>query len=157
MKNGIFMALVFIGLGWSFEVFGQSGVKSIKLSRLSEIPQKEIWTYLNALENQHSLPDSIFGLSTSGDFAWSGFFLSLCGYNAAAKNLNKIGQEMPIIPENKMLELGKLCFEKDFQGTTFSQLYLLKSLSFFGKNLQTNILWQSFRILFRENIKPLQT
>jgi hypothetical protein len=137
----IFLILCF---STSLGIFGQRVGWMNKLPKITEIPKNEVWTYLKVLENQKELPDTIFGLATSGDFGWSGFFLSLCEYNAVAESLKNDKEPTPIIPTQKMLELGKLCFLKDYKGTTFSQLYLLKSLSFFGNDLKSNALWNSF-------------
>jgi hypothetical protein len=97
----------------------------------------EMTAHLNEIKSYDPAPDKIFGAGTTGEYTWGSFMNSVGAY-AALTQRSKLGDH------DLAREVGQVgLLEYRLKGTRFSQLYGVLALRFFGKNLDTNPVWQS--------------
>jgi hypothetical protein len=98
---------------------------------------QEMTAHLNEIKSYDPAPDKIFGAGTTGEYTWGSFMNSVGAY-AALTDRRKLGDH------DLAREVGQIgLLEYRLKGTRFSQLYGVLGLRFFGKDLDTNPVWQS--------------
>jgi hypothetical protein len=98
---------------------------------------QEMTAHLNEIKSYDPSPDRVFGAGTTGEYTWGSFMNSVGAY-AAMSGRTKLGDH------DLAREVGQVgLLEYRLKGTRFSQLYGVLALRYFGKNLDTNPVWQS--------------
>ncbi|HBB87701.1 MAG TPA: hypothetical protein DC047_08815 [Blastocatellia bacterium] len=98
---------------------------------------REMTAHLNEIKSYDPAPDKIFGAGTTGEYTW-GSFMNSVGAFAAMTDKSKLGDH------DLAREVGQVgLLEYRLQSTRFSQLYGVLALRYFGKNLDSNPVWQS--------------
>jgi hypothetical protein len=98
---------------------------------------QEMTAHLNEIKSYDPAPDKVFGAGTTGEYTWGSFINSIGAY-AALTESSKLGDRDLA---HEVAQVGLL--EYRLKGTRFSQLYAVLGLRYFGKNLDTNPVWQS--------------
>jgi hypothetical protein len=97
----------------------------------------EMSAHLNEIKSYDPAPDKVFGAGTTGEYTWGSFMNSVGAYSAMTAR-TKLGDR------DLAREVGQVgLLEYRLKGTRFSQLYGVLALRYFGKNLETNPVWQS--------------
>src|SRR5882762_4883890 len=98
---------------------------------------QEMLAHLNEIKSYDPAPDKIFGAGTTGEYTWGSFANSVGAFAALTEN-SKLGDH------DLAREVGQIgLLEYRLKGTRFSQLYGVLALRYFGKDLDTNPVWQS--------------
>lgn len=98
---------------------------------------KEMTAHLNEIKSYDPAPNKVFDAGTTGEYTWGSFMNSVGAY-AALTERRKLGDH------DLAREVGQVgLLEYRLKGTRFSQLYGVLALRYFGKNLDTNPVWQS--------------
>jgi hypothetical protein len=98
---------------------------------------QEMTAHLNEIKSYNPAPDKIFAAGTTGEYTW-GSFMNSIGAVAALTERSKLGER------DLAREVGQIgLLEYRLKSTRFSQLYGVLALRYFGKNLDTNPVWQS--------------
>jgi hypothetical protein len=98
---------------------------------------QEMTAHLNEIKSYDPAPDKIFGAGATGEYTW-GSFMNSVGAFAALTGRSKLGDH------DLAREVGQVgLLEYRLKGTRFSQLYGVLALRYFGKDLDTNPVWQS--------------
>jgi hypothetical protein len=96
----------------------------------------EMTAHLNEIKSYDPAPDKVFGAGTTGEYTWGSFMNSVGAY-AALTERSKLGDH------DLAREVGQIgLLEYRLKGTRFSQLYGVLALRYFGKDLDTNPVWQ---------------
>jgi hypothetical protein len=98
---------------------------------------KEVSAHLSDIKSYDPAPDKVFNAGASGEYTWGTFMNTLGAYFALSKNRNLGGRDLA----NEVGQIGLL--EHRLGGTRFSQLYAVLGLRNFGRDLNTNPVWQS--------------
>src|SRR5882762_1662869 len=99
--------------------------------------EQEMTAHLNDIKSYDPAPDKVFSASTTGEFTW-GTFMNAVGAYAALTNKRTLGTH------DLAREVGEIgLLEYRLKGTRFSQLYGVLALRSFGRDLNTNPVWQS--------------
>ena len=98
---------------------------------------QEMTAHLNEIKSYDPAPDKIFGAGTTGEYTWGSFMNSVGAYAALTERSKLDGHDLA----REVGQVGLL--EYRLKGTRFSQLYGVLGLRYFGKNLETNPVWQS--------------
>src|SRR4029077_21058304 len=97
---------------------------------------QEMTAHLNEIKSYDPAPDKVFGAGTTGEYTW-GSFMNSVGAFAAMTERTKLGDR------DLAREVGQVgLLEYRLKSTRFSQLYGVLALRYFGKNLDTNPVWQ---------------
>jgi hypothetical protein len=98
---------------------------------------QEMTAHLNEIKSYDPAPNKVFDAGTTGEYTWGSFMNSVGAY-AALTGKSKLGRH------DLAREVGQVgLLEYRLKGTRFSQLYGVLALRYFGKNLDTNPVWQS--------------
>ncbi|MEK6280809.1 MAG: hypothetical protein AABN95_10690 [Acidobacteriota bacterium] len=98
---------------------------------------QEMTAHLNEIKSYEPAPEKIFGAGATGEYTW-GSFMNSVGAFAALTGRTKLGDH------DLAREVGQVgLLEYRLKGTRFSQLYGVLALRYFGKDLDTNPVWQS--------------
>jgi hypothetical protein len=104
---------------------------------VTEFFTREMTAHLDEIKSYDPPPDKIFGAGTTGEYTW-GSFANSVGAFAALTERTRLGEH------DLAREVGQVgLLENRLKGTRFSQLYGVLGLRFFGKNLNSNPVWQS--------------
>src|SRR6267378_4236708 len=97
---------------------------------------KEMAAHLSEIKSYDPAPDKVFNAGTTGEYTW-GSFANAVGAYAALRAKRTLGDR------DLAREVGQIgLLEHRLKGTRFSQLYGVLALRYFGKNLDTNPVWQ---------------
>ena len=97
---------------------------------------REMTAHLNEIKSYDPAPDKVFGAGTTGEYTWGSFMNSVGAY-AALTERSKLGDH------DLAREVGQVgLLEYRLKDTRFSQLYGVLALRYFGKDLDTNPVWQ---------------
>jgi hypothetical protein len=97
---------------------------------------QEMTAHLNQINSYDPAPESVFAAGTTGEYTW-GSFMNSVGAVAALTERSKLGEH------DLAREVGQVgLLEYRLKSTRFSQLYGVLALRYFGKNLDTNPVWQ---------------
>ena len=98
---------------------------------------QEMTAHLNQINSYDPAPEKVFAAGTTGEYTW-GSFMNSIGAVAALTERTKLGEH------DLAREVGQVgLLEYRLKSTRFSQLYGVLALRYFGKNLDTNPVWQS--------------
>lgn len=98
---------------------------------------RELTAHLNQIKSYDPAPDKVFAAVTTGEYTW-GSFMNSVGAVAALTERSKLGDH------DLAREVGQIgLLEYRLKSTRFSQLYGVLALRYFGKDLNTNPVWQS--------------
>jgi hypothetical protein len=98
--------------------------------------QKELALHLGDIRSYDPPPDKVLGGGASGEYTWGTFMNALGAYAALSKNDRLADRELA-------REVGRIgLLEHRLGGTRFSQLYAVSALRFFGRDLNSNPVWQ---------------
>src|SRR6267378_5664265 len=98
---------------------------------------KEMAAHLSEIKSYDPAPDKVFNAGTTGEYTW-GSFANAVGAYAALRAKRTLGDR------DLAREVGQIgLLEHRLKGTRFSQLYGVLALRFFGRDLNTNPVWQS--------------
>lgn len=98
---------------------------------------QELTAHLNEIKSYDPAPSRVFAAGTTGEYTW-GSFMNSVGAVAALTGRTKLGEH------DLAREVGQVgLLEYRLKSTRFSQLYGVLALRYFGKNLDTNPVWQS--------------
>src|SRR5882762_6945110 len=99
--------------------------------------EQEMTAHLNDIKSYDPAPDKVFSASTTGEYTW-GSFMNAVGAYAAMSGKRTLGNH------DLAREVGQIgLLEHRLKGTRFSQLYGVLGLRFFGRDLNSNPVWQS--------------
>ncbi len=98
---------------------------------------QEMTAHLNDIKSYDPAPSTVFAAGTTGEYTW-GSFMNSVGAVAALTGRTKLGEHDLA---REVSQVGLL--EYRLKSTRFSQLYGVLALRYFGKNLDTNPVWQS--------------
>jgi hypothetical protein len=97
---------------------------------------KEMTAHLDDIKSYDPAPEKVFGAGATGEYTW-GSFMNSVGAFAALTEKNKLGNH------DLAREVGQIgLLEYRLKGTRFSQLYGVLALRYFGKDLDSNPVWQ---------------
>jgi hypothetical protein len=97
---------------------------------------KEMAAHLNDIKSYDPAPEKVFNAGTTGEYTWGSFMNSVGAY-AALRGKRSLGDR------DLAHEVGQIgLLEYRLKGTRFSQLYGVLALRFFGRDLNSNPVWQ---------------
>jgi len=97
---------------------------------------KELAAHLSAINSLDPPPDRILGVPTTGEYSWGTFMRSLAAYAETTGNRELAGRDLA----KWVGQIGLI--ESRAGSKAFSQLYAALALRHFGRDLNTNPLWQ---------------
>src|SRR3989441_849654 len=98
---------------------------------------QEMLAHLDDIKSYNPPPDKVFAAGTTGEYTW-GSFMNAVGAYAAMSGKRTLGKH------DLAREVGQVgLVEYRLKGTRFSQLYGVLALRSFGRDLNTNPVWQS--------------
>jgi hypothetical protein len=104
---------------------------------ITDFFDKEMAAHLSEIKSYDPAPDKVFNAGTTGEYTW-GSFANAVGAYAALRAKRTLGDR------DLAREVGQIgLLEHRLKGTRFSQLYGVLALRFFGRDLNTNPVWQS--------------
>src|SRR5258706_4055745 len=104
---------------------------------ITDFFDKEMAAHLSEIKSYDPAPDKVFNAGTTGEYTW-GSFANAVGAYAALRAKRTLGDR------DLAREVGKIgLLEHRLKGTRFSQLYGVLALRFFGRDLNTNPVWQN--------------
>jgi hypothetical protein len=96
----------------------------------------ELALHLADIKTYDPPPGKVLGAGASGEYTWGTSMNALGAYAALSKNQRLADHELA-------REVGRIGFlEYRLGGTRFSQLYAVSALRFFGRDLNSNPVWQ---------------
>src|SRR5216683_4273747 len=112
-------------------------VRSAELdTEVKEFLSKELALHLADIKSYDPPPDKVLGGGATGEYTWGTFMNALGAYAALSKNQRLADRELA-------REVGRIgLLEYRLGGTRFSQLYGVSALRFFGRDLNSNPVWQ---------------
>lgn len=113
----------------------------IKVSALNDevtnFLDREVAAHLDDIKSYDPSPGKVFNAGATGEYTWGSFMNSVGAY-AALTGKRTLGAH------DLAREVGQIgLLEYRLKGTRFSQLYGVLALRFFGRDLNTNPVWQS--------------
>src|SRR5260370_1804416 len=112
-------------------------VRSAELdAEVKEFLSKELALHLADIKSYGPPPDKVLGGGATGEYTWGTFMNALGAYAALSQNQRLADRELA-------REVGRIgLLEYRLGGTRFSQLYGVSALRFFGRDLNSNPVWQ---------------
>ena len=98
---------------------------------------RELAVHLGAINSLEPPPDRVLGVPTTGEFSWGTFMRSLAAYAETTGTRELAGRDLA----KWVGQIGLI--ESRAGSKAFSQLYAALALRHFGRDLKTNLLWQS--------------
>src|SRR6266849_6692032 len=116
----------------------RSAIETASFDReITDFLDKEMLAHLDDIKSYDPAPDKVFAAGATGEYTW-GSFMNAVGAYAAMSGRRTLGKH------DLAREVGQVgLVEYRLKGTRFSQLYGVLALRFFGRDLNTNPLWQS--------------
>ena len=103
---------------------------------ITEFFNQEMLAHLNDIKSYDPPPDKVFNAGATGEYTWGSFMNAVGAYAALTGNRTLGGH-------NLAREVGQIgLLEYRLKGTRFSQLYGVLALRFFGRDLNSNPVWQ---------------
>src|SRR6266566_5739638 len=97
---------------------------------------KEMAAHLSDIKSYDPAPEKVFGAGATGEYTWGTFMNAVGAYAALSGNRMLAGRDLA----REVGQIGLL--EHRLGGTRFSQLYGVLALRNFGRDLNTNSVWQ---------------
>jgi len=112
-------------------------IKSTELDReVTDFLGKELALHLGDIKSYDPPPAKVLGGGATGEYTWGTFMNALGAYAALSHNHRLADRELA-------REVGRIgLLEYRLGGTRFSQLYAVSALRFFGRDLNSNPVWQ---------------
>ncbi|HJZ80145.1 MAG TPA: hypothetical protein VKD91_07360, partial [Pyrinomonadaceae bacterium] len=104
---------------------------------VKDLLEKEVLAHLDEIKTYNPPPGKIFNAETTGEYTWGNFMYTLGGYNRLFDRRTAGSHDLA----REVGEIGLL--EYRLKGTRFSQLYGVLALQSFGRDLNSNPVWQS--------------
>lgn len=106
-------------------------------NEITKFLDAEFTAHLSNIKSYDPQPDKVLGLGASGEYTWGTFVRSVGAFSELTGKRELAGRDLA----REVAEIGLL--EHRLGGTRFSQLYAVLALRHFGKDLDTNAVWQS--------------
>src|SRR6266705_3957246 len=137
---GLALLLVFtipIGSVGQTQQLTSQRIKSTELDReVTDFLGKALALHLADIKSYDPQPAKVLGAGASGEYTWGTFMNALGAYAELSKNGRLANRELA-------REVGRIgLLEHRLGGTRFSQLYAVSGLRFFGRDLDSNPVWQ---------------
>ncbi len=97
---------------------------------------RELTAHLGAINSYNPPPEKVFNALATGQFTWATFMRALASYVELSGKRTLAGRDLA----REVGQIGLL--EYRLGGKSFSQLYAAIALRHFGKDLNTNAVWQ---------------
>jgi hypothetical protein len=97
---------------------------------------QELAAHVTFIKSYDPAPDKVFSAGTTGEYTWGTFMNAVGAYAALSKKRELAGRDLA----REVGQIGLL--EYRLGGTRFSQLYGVLALRHFGRDLNTNPVWQ---------------
>ena len=104
---------------------------------VNQFLEKELAAHVGAIKTLDPVPDRVLGVPTTGEFSWGTFMRSLAAFSDTTGKRELAGKDLA----KTVGQIGLI--EARAGSKAFSQLYAALALRHFGKDLNTNALWQS--------------
>jgi len=112
-------------------------VKTADLNReITEFLEKEMAAHLSDIKSLDPPPDKVVGAGATGEYTWGTFMRALGAYAEMSGRHALAGRDIA----HEIGQIGLL--EYRLKSSRFSQLYAVLALRHFGKDLNTNLVWQ---------------
>jgi hypothetical protein len=112
-------------------------VKTADLSReITAFLEKEVAVHLSDIKSLDPSPERVVGAGATGEYTWGTFMRALGAYAELSGKRTLAGRDIA----HEVGEIGLL--EYRLKSSRFSQLYAVLALRHFGKDLNTNPVWQ---------------
>src|SRR5262245_29142281 len=113
-------------------------------TEIRDFLDKELLAHLDQIKSYDPPPGRVFNAETTGEYTWGNFMYALGAYA-------RLSGKRTLGTHDLARETGEVgLLEYRLKGTRFSQLYGVLSLQFFGRELQSNPVWQSLSEQDRE-------
>src|SRR5436190_4693068 len=136
----IFISLVVLLPVCRAQTAPSSQASSIPASALDtevrDFLEKEVLAHLDEIKSYDPPPGKVFSAETTGEYTWGNFMYALGGYTRLFDKRNAGRHDLA----REVGEIGLL--EYLLKGTRFSQLYGVLALQAFGRDLNSNPVWQ---------------
>ena len=106
-------------------------------AEVADFLSKELALHLADIKSLNPPPDKVLGAGTTGEYTWGTWMNALGAYAEMSGQRTLAGRDLA----HEVGQTGLL--EYRLGGTRFSQLYAVLALRHFGRNLDTNPVWQS--------------
>src|SRR5437762_9020256 len=145
----IFISLVVLLPVCRAQTSPSSQASSIPASALDtevrDFLEKEVLAHLDEIKSYDPPPGKVFSAETTGEYTWGNFMYALGGYTRLFDKRNAGRHDLA----REVGEIGLL--EYRLKGTRFSQLYGVLALQSFGRDLNSNPVWQGLKEEDREH------
>src|ERR1700716_2097431 len=98
--------------------------------------EKEMAAHIGDIKSYDPAPEKVVGAGSTGEYTWGTFMNAVGAYAALSGNRSLAGRDLA----REVGQIGLL--EHRLGGTRFSQLYGVLALRHFGRDLNTNPVWQ---------------
>src|ERR1051325_11683101 len=103
----------------------------------SDFLDRELAAHLGDIKSLDPAPDRVLGAGATGEYTWGTFMRALAAYAELSGKRTLAGRDIAH-------EVGRIgLLEYRLKSSRFSQLYAVLALRHFGKDLNTNPVWQS--------------
>jgi hypothetical protein len=106
-------------------------------SEVNDFLDRELAVHLGAISTFEPPPDRVLGTSTKGEFSWGTFMRALAAFAETTGRRELAGRDLAKV----IGDIGVI--EAHAGGKAFSQLYAALALCHFGRDLNSNALWNS--------------
>jgi hypothetical protein len=115
-----------------------SRIKTTTLrDEVTDFLTRELTAHLGAINSYNPPPERVFNAGATGQFTWGTFMRALGSYAELSAKRTLAGRDLA----REVGQIGLLEYRQG--GKSFSQLYAVLALRHFGKDLNTNPVWQS--------------
>jgi hypothetical protein len=98
---------------------------------------QEMASHLGNIKSYDPAPEKVFNAGTTGEYTWGSFMNSVGAYAA-------LRGKRTLVERDLARDVGQIgLLEHRLKGTRFSQLYGVLALRYFGRDLNTNPVWQA--------------
>ena len=103
---------------------------------INQFLKKELAAHLADIKSLDQPPDKVLGARTTGEYTWGTFMRSVAVYS-------ELSGERTIAGRDVARTVGQIgLIEYNLKSARFSQLYAVQALRHFGRDLNTNPVWQ---------------
>lgn len=105
-------------------------------SEVADFFDKELSAHLANIKTYDPPPERVFSAGATGEYTWGSFMNAVGAYAGLTGKRSLAGRDLA----REVGQIGLL--EYRLKGTRFSQLYGVLALRYFGRDLNTNAVWQ---------------
>jgi hypothetical protein len=106
-------------------------------AEVTDFLDKEMTAHLGDIKSLKTQPDNVLGAGSTGEYTWGTFMRAVGAYAELSGKRSLVGRDLA----REVGQIGLL--EYRLGGTRFSQLYAVLALRHFGRDLDTNPVWQN--------------